>query len=303
MLDKILHKLFMQIPSYKERYNDHNNLRNKMEFPPGHYYSPCVTMDELREFENIIWRQKEINEISAIDFNAEAQKDFLKALKKNFGNLRLVEKPTANNRYYLDNGFYSYTDGIILSLMISHLQPKRIIEVGSGYSSALMLDLNDQLFKSEIELTFIEPYTERLDALIERSENRNTQIIRKKVQEIDLSIVEKLESNDILFIDSSHVSKVGSDLNFIVFEILPKLRPGVFIHFHDIFYPFEYPKEWIKQGKSWNEIYILRSFLMYNNEFRIKLFADYLHKKHPQIFSEIPLCYKNTGGNLWLEKL
>ncbi len=99
------------------------------------------------------------------------------------------------------------------------------------------------------------------------------------------------------------MSKTGSDVNYILFDILPILNKGVFIHFHDIFYPFEYPKKWVYEGRNWNEDYILKAFLMYNSEFKIRLFSHYLHELHKDTFKDMPLCYKNTGGNIWLEKI
>src|SRR5205814_62343 len=117
-----------------------------------------------------------------------------------------------------------------------------------------------------------------------------------------LETFEKLNSGDILFVDSTHVVKTGNDVNYILFEIIPRLKSGVLIHFHDIFYPFEYPKDWVFMGRNWNEDYFLKAFLMYNNEFEIILFSDYLHKHHKEIFKEMPLCYKNSGGNLWIRK-
>jgi len=127
-------------------------------------------------------------------------------------------------------------------------------------------------------------------------------IIGDTVQSVPLDTFKKLQAGDILFVDSTHVSKTGSDVNHILFEILPVLNPGVIIHFHDIFYPFEYPKEWVLRGYNWNEDYILRAFLMYNNAYEIKLFPDYLHRHHKEVFAELPLTYKNTGGSFWLEK-
>src|SRR5690606_22964232 len=113
---------------------------------------------------------------------------------------------------------------------------------------------------------------------------------------------DRLEADDILFIDSTHVAKTGSDVNYILFEILPRLKSGVLIHFHDVFYPFEYPRDWVFAGRNWNEDYLLRAFLMYNPAFEIILFSHYLHKHHPDAFAAIPLCYNNRGGNLWIVK-
>lgn len=105
-----------------------------------------------------------------------------------------------------------------------------------------------------------------------------------------------LEENDILFIDSSHVSKIGSDVNHIFFEILPRLKRGVYIHFHDIFYPFIYPKEWVYTGILFSEMYILRAFLMNNKEYSIQLFGDMLSQKHSE---KLRGCGE---GSLWIRK-
>ena len=129
-----------------------------------------------------------------------------------------------------------------------------------------------------------------------------SKIIEKKVQEVALDFFRELEKGDILFIDSSHVSKCGSDLNYLLFNVLPILNKGVFIHFHDIFFPFEYPKEWVIGGRNWNENYLIRAFLMNNKNYEICLFSHYLHIHHPDIFQNMPLAKKDFGGSLWLEK-
>ena len=113
-----------------------------------------------------------------------------------------------------------------------------------------------------------------------------------------------LASGDILFIDSTHVSKAGSDVNHIFFKILPSLAEGVNIHLHDIFYPFEYPKEWIYEGRAWNENYVLHAFLQYNSAFKITFFSNFLARFHHRTFHEkMPLCMKNTGGSIWLQRV
>jgi hypothetical protein len=84
------------------------------------------------------------------------------------------------------------------------------------------------------------------------------------------SIISNLNENDILFIDSTHVSKFNSDVNCIIHNILPALSKGVYIHFHDVMYPFEYPKNWLIEGRAWNEQYILRAFLEFNTNFKLR---------------------------------
>ncbi len=153
-----------------------------------------------------------------------------------------------NLRYQFENGFYSYTDAIMLYSMIRYYKPKRIIEIGAGFSSSVMLDTNELFFENAINLTFIDPYADRLYSLITENDKKTATIIETNVQLTPLIVFEKLEQGDILFVDSAHVTKTGSDVNYILFEILPALKKGVLVHFHDVFYPFEYPKDWVFNG-------------------------------------------------------
>jgi len=137
-----------------------------------------------------------------------------------------------------------------------------------------MLDTVDNFFSFKPEITFIEPFPQRLKSLLKDTDKDNVTIIEKFAQDVSPSIFLNMEAGDLLFIDSSHVVKCGSDLHILMFDILPLLPKGVFVHFHDIFYPFEYPIEWVKQGRYWNENYFLRAFLSYNSVER--LFFQYL---------------------------
>jgi GT2 family glycosyltransferase/predicted O-methyltransferase YrrM len=270
-------------------------------FPAGHYYSPIVSLKFIQLYKSKIWK-KFPKEIPGIDLNTDNQLDQVLAFQKYYQELPFTRQKIHQNRYFFENPFYSYTDGIFLYSMIRHYAPKNIIEIGSGFSSMVMLDTNEKFFNESIKLTFIDPEMDRLYALIKKEDTASTKIIPAIIQDIYIDLFDTLDENDILFIDSSHVSKTGSDVNFILFEILPKLKKGVLIHFHDIFYPFEYPIQWVKEGRSWNETYILKSFLMYNNDFEIVVFADYLHKIFPHSLKNMPLTYENQGGNIWLKK-
>ena len=96
---------------------------------------------------------------------------------------------------------------------------------------------------------------------------------------------------------------IGSDVSHIFSEILPALVPGVHVHFHDVFYPFEYPPEWVYGGRAWSEAYLLRAFLSYNRDFAIVLFNTFLEQFHREMFaSEFPLCLRNTGGSIWIRR-
>ena len=271
-------------------------------FPNGHFYSPIVLIEDIKKREKEIWKNVKVDGLLGINLRTEEQIKLVKQFTNYYKDIPFKEIKQSNIRYSFENGYYAYTDGIILYSFIRHFQPKRIIEIGSGFSSAVMLDTNELFFDNQIDLTFIDPYPERLYNLMTEKDKQKTKIIESDVQLISLDVFRKLESGDILFIDSTHVSKTGSDVNYILFEILPILNKGVLIHFHDIFYPFEYPKEWVYRGFNWNENYILKAFLMYNEQYDIKVFSDYLHQHHKNTFKELPLCYKNTGGNLWIEK-
>jgi predicted O-methyltransferase YrrM len=187
--------------------------------------------------------------------------------------------------------------------MIRHLNPKKIIEVGSGFSSAVMLDTNEKFMQNTIHCSFIEPYPKRLKSLLKSDDVNKVTIHEKRLQEMSLNIFSELSDNDILFIDSTHVSKFNSDVNYVIHTILPKLEKGVHIHFHDVFYPFEYPANWLLEGKAWNENYILRAFLEYNGIFKIELFDTYLQWKFGNELKErFPFLGKDPGGAIWLKK-
>jgi len=272
------------------------------KYPFGHFYSPIVSKGELVELEDQIWEELGQDFISGINLNLDNQLLLLKEFSKYYPEMPFKDEKSENQRYCFINGAYSYTDGIVLYSFIRHFKPKRIIEIGSGHSSAVMLD-NREAFVNDMNLTFIEPYPKRLYRLMKDTDRDNCTVLDTKVQKVKLERFGELQKDDILFIDSSHVSKTGSDVNYEIFRILPSLNQGVIIHFHDVFYPFEYPKSWVSEGNNWNEDYLLRAFLSYNNQFEIVLFSHFIHQQHKAAFKEMPLTYKNTGGNLWIRKM
>jgi predicted O-methyltransferase YrrM/uncharacterized coiled-coil protein SlyX len=269
--------------------------------PPGHYYSPVVSLEEIRAKEQEIFAEP--STVHGIHLNASAQIQLLDELSVFYAELPFPEHKNEGLRYYFENDWYSYTDAIVLYGMIRRLSPRRIIEIGSGFSSCVILDTNDLFFENRIECQFIEPEPQRLLTLLRENEKDRIRLYENRLQDLEAGIFSQLEENDILFIDSSHVLKTGSDVNMLLREILPTLQRGVWIHFHDIFFPFEYPRDWVYEGRSWNEVYALRSFLQFNEVFSIRFFSDYLtrfHKEH--LISKMPLCARHSGGNIWLRK-
>jgi hypothetical protein len=267
---------------------------------PGHFSSVVPSYEErIRYIED----QKNDFNVPGIDLNEEDQINLLNLFLDYYKEMPFPDEKSDKFRYHFNNPAYSYGDGITLYCMLRHFKPKKIIEIGSGYSSCLMMDINDTFFDGKIDLTFVEPYPDIFFSLIEDDDKNRFNINLQKLQEIDPSIFCKLKKNDILFIDSSHVSKLCSDVNVLFFYILPVLKTGVIIHIHDIFWPFELPADWIREGRAWNEAYILRAFLQYNKRFEILFFSTYLLWKQPEWFHKnMPLFEKNPGGNIWIKK-
>jgi predicted O-methyltransferase YrrM len=273
----------------------------KKPYPPGHYAHPVPNIEEIRANRSVIFNRT-ARELPGIHLREKEQLDLLQELLPFYEDQPFPEEKTSGFRYWLNNSTYAYSDGLFLYSLMRFLKPKKIIEVGSGLSSALMLDTDDFNFKSSIQFTFIEPYPAVLKEMT-RELPAKFGLHELPVQKVSLHHFCELEANDILFIDSSHVAKIGSDVNFLIFQVLPLLKKNVYIHFHDVFYPFEYPEQWVYQGISWNEDYILRAFLMHNQDFEIVLFNTYLEMFHAEWFQQhMPLCLKNTGGSLWIRK-
>jgi len=271
--------------------------------PPGHFYSPIPDINELQNIDGefIGCTSKKI---PGVELNDDEQLELLKRFSGFYREMPFQAEKQEGLRYYFENPAYSYSDAILLHCMIRHLKPNRIIEVGSGFSSCMILDTNDLFFDGSLATTFIEPYPELLMSLIGDPDQDRIEIIPSRLQDVDLSKFDELEENDILFIDSTHVSKINSDVNRIFFDVLPRLSTGVHVHFHDIFFPFEYPREWLLEGRAWNEAYMLKAFLQFNHAFHPVLMNTYMTNFHESFFEEnMPLCLKNTGASIWLKRI
>jgi predicted O-methyltransferase YrrM len=271
-------------------------------YAPGHFYSPVPSKRDVGEhFAKL--DQQASRELPAITMNDRIQLNVLDSLKLYYPLAPFQAQSVDGLLYHLDNPNYPHTDGVILFCMLNRLRPKRVVEIGSGHSTCAILDTNRLCLNGEMQITSIEPHPELLRSLIANSSDALT-IIESKLQDAGIGIFEQLERGDILFIDSSHVSKVGSDVNHIIFEILPRLKPGVVIHIHDIYFGFEYPAAWLREGRAWNEAYLLRAFLEYNERFRILLFISYLQNVYESWFREhMPDTLLNKGGCFWMERL
>lgn len=273
-------------------------------FENGHFYSPIVDPDDIRARMAEVWPRRD--SVQGIDFRKQVQIDLLEqAFPKHLPNFNYpraaVDAVDEDGRpwYYLDNDQFSNLDAASLFVLLCELKPARIIEIGSGFSSLLMADIRRRFFPGRLEIQCIEPYPR----YFLRDEAYGLELIESKVQDVPLSFFETLQANDVLFIDSSHVAKTGSDVNYLVFEILPRLPPGVNVHIHDIFLPNDYPFEWVvDENRSWNEQYLVQAYLMFNQKTKVLFGSAYANTVLvDQTLKALDGKVELFGGSLWFQ--
>lgn len=296
-------KKVIKYDQFVNKNKSHGEKSNTWGWPNGHYYSPVHSREDLNCYEEVVKKSRENFPKSISGFSDQEMVRQFNRLKRNFKDFNYPIEEDGKSRFYIKNCSYPITDALILFGMIKEIKPKRIIEIGSGFTSALMIDVNERFFNNSIDITFIEPYPECLLSRMDEEDKERYKIIPKKVQDVPVEVFEKLQSGDILFIDSTHVSKFNSDVNYELFNILPKIKPGVTIHFHDVFDGFEYPLQWLKDGWAWNEDYLLRAFLSSNNSYKVLLMNDYMTRRYSDLLlKSYPRFVNNCGGSLWVEK-
>jgi hypothetical protein len=282
------------------------NLRYEMPVAPTHYYSP---LPDIPSVKNNLQRWYKKGSFNGVDFCLNKQKDFLEQLvvyKAECDNLPSFNEVTAEG-YGLGFG---EIEAYLLHCIIRHLKPSLIIEVGSGVSTYFTLNaiqMNSREDNSDAEVICIEPYP--LPKLKELVNKNRVVLLQKEVQDIEIGLFQRLEENDILFIDSTHVSKVDSDVNWLYLEVLPNLRKGVLIQIHDIPYPYltfmpEHPL--FNYSLLWNEAALVKAFLTYNTVFEVLMCQSYLHYESPESIKKVVRIYdekKHFPASLWLRKI
>jgi hypothetical protein len=270
--------------------------------PPGHFYSPYPDQAEISKRAGTIFDSGTLPE--GVDLREADQLELFGGLACMMNDLPFPEESDGKHRFFFNNPEYSWSDALILHAMLRHIRPKRVVEVGSGYSSMMLLDTVDGWLDGETELTFVEPYPLNLNKLLWPGDASRVNILEQAVQDVRMDVFTALEPGDLLFIDSTHVVKAGSDVNYLFFEVLPRLKDGVWIHLHDIFFPFEYPLEWVMEGRAWQEVYLLHAFLMYNRRFEVRWYQQYMWAHHRELLTaRVPEMARNSGGNKWLQKV
>jgi methyltransferase family protein len=271
--------------------------RHGFHVTPVHFYQPIPDTEVLPE---TLWKRP--SKLAGIDMNDALQLDLLQrhfpAFRDEYE--RFPTKPTTDSsEFYLDNHLFDGADALVAYCMVRHFQPRLIIEVGSGFSS---LVLGKAAAKSNTSaLICIEPFPRQF---LRQGFLGLRSLIEKEVQAIDLEFFAQLGSGDILFIDSSHTVKIGGDVNYLFLEVLPRLRPGVIVHVHDIFLPFEYGRDWVlDEFRFWTEQYLLQAFLMFNSEFEVLMANSYLSYYHQEdLKAAFPDLADLGGGSFWMRR-
>ncbi len=198
---------------------------------------------------------------------------------------------------------FSKLDAWMLQAMLRHFHPRRVIEVGCGWSSLMTARVNREHFDNSIDFTCVEPYPP--DFLRDGIEGIS-RVIVSPVEQLPVETFLELRAGDFLFIDTSHTIKTGGDVVFLMQEVLPRLADGVIVHIHDIFLPWDYPQEWVLVGRQWNEQYAMRAFLSFNSEFEILLGVAWMSHLHADVLAaalpDFPAAYRDGGGSLWIRR-
>jgi hypothetical protein len=273
--------------------------RYELGWEPGHFYSPIPDLDDIRRREATIFRGADAP-LAGIDLREEPQLAMLRDLGASCAEHPWGREARAGVRYRFDNPNFQEGEALVLLGLMRLARPRRVVEVGSGWSSCAVLDVNDRFLDGTVRCTFIEPYPELLHELVG---DEQLDVRAAPVQDVPLPLFDELGTGDMLIIDSTHVAKVGSDVNHLVFEVLPRLASGVLVHVHDIFHGFEYPRAWVYEGRAWNEAFVLRALLMFNSIWEIVFFNSFIAARHPEAFAaSLPLAAQSPGASLWLRR-
>ncbi|HUA27658.1 MAG TPA: class I SAM-dependent methyltransferase [Streptosporangiaceae bacterium] len=254
---------------------------------PGHFYSPLTSAGDVD-------RALRPADAVGVDLSQQRQLSLAAALRP------VLEQPLPGPRYVADNSMYGPGDAAVYRGMLRQIRPRNIVEVGSGFSTAVALDEAESGELSGLKITCIEPYPDRLLGLLSAGDRDRVTLVRSPVQDTDLELYRGLGPDDVLFIDSTHVVKAGSDVSWLILQVLPRLAPGVIVHVHDIFWPFEYPAAWLREHRDWTENYLVHAFLIGNADWEIMLFSSWLWQEHPEMVPD--RLAAEHPGSLWLRR-
>lgn len=268
----------------------------------NHFYKPVPDTSRLPEE---LWKRR--SAMGGIDMREAEQIRLLDQFTTRYKHEydAFAHRPTGTtHEFHFANDQFGPVDAEVLYSMVRDRKPRRIYEIGSGYSTLVAARAslqNEAEGSSACELVAFEPFP---NEALEHGFPGLTRLVRQPIQDLPLAQFSDLGENDILFIDSTHVLKIGSDVQYEYLEILPSLNAGVVVHVHDIFLPAEYPRHWVLQDhKFWNEQYILQAFLAFNSRFQVLWGASFMHLQHPELLERGFSSYdrkQSWPGSFWM---
>jgi hypothetical protein len=283
-------------------------LKNGFLPVPVNFHSPIPDIADLEE--RGVWNKR--TELRGIDFREDKQIELLKELAACYSDeCRWSVKPTGDPfEFHIENPSFSYGCAVSTHCMIRHFKPRLVIEIGSGMSSRVIskaLKLNKGRDGKNGRHIVVDPYA---SDTIRKGLGDGNDLVESRVELLDPRFFEKLDVDDILFIDSGHCVRIGGDVNFLFLEVIPRLKPGVIVHVHDIGLPYEYAKVYATNEsfrQFWTEQYLLQAFLCFNTEFEVLLAMNYLMTDHPGIFRQSfshydPELHRFSSGSLWMRR-
>jgi predicted O-methyltransferase YrrM len=274
-------------------------------WPLDHYYSPIPDSRALaREpARSRVWPPVP-RATPGLNWRGPAQVALMREELGRQTQFEFPDEPTGDPRdYHAANDMFSRLDAWVLQAMLRRFKPHRMIEVGCGWSSLVTARVNREHLDGGLRFTCIEPHPPEFLA---GGVDGITRLIASRVEDLPVDRFLELGDGDVLFIDSSHTVKTGGDVVFLFHEVLPRLAPGVLVHVHDIFLPWDYPQDWVLSGRAWNEQYLVRSFLSFNSAFPILLGVGWLSQYRPDVLAAAipgyPAKFPHGGGSLWLQR-
>ncbi len=272
---------------------------------PNHYYLP---IPDTRKIDPSLFASE--SHLPGIDMREAEQLELLEQLaagfKSEYERFPRSAGKGGSGEFYLANGLFESVDAEVLYALVRHLKPRRVVEIGSGFSTLLILRAAaaNAAEGHPLALRSIEPYPREF--LVQLAQAGSIDLVRQPVEKVDLAAFDDLSAGDILFIDSTHALRTGGDVQRELLEIVPRLASGVYVHLHDIFLPGDYPREWVmRRHWFWSEQYLLQAFLAFNRDFEVVLANAFLRSRHPEVLSGLIPSYGATRaepGSFWIRR-
>jgi len=263
------------------------------------HYSP---IPDVRKLDDDWWLQP--SELAGVEMDFDYQLAWLDQLAPAISAFRPPERARTAAEYGWNNGSYEAVDAHILYGVIRQLRPHRVLELGSGRSTLVTAEACRQnaLEGSPIDFVAADPVPQ---PFLTPEPQGMSRFVPVGARRLDPRLFTQLGTGDVLFVDTTHTVKVGSEVNYLILDVLPTLSAGVRVHFHDIFLPYEYPREWITEyGYYWSEQYLLQAFLAENPQWRISCATYALSQRFPdRLTAVVPEAPLVRPSSLWIERV